>query len=61
MSRRTPRKQPDEETFCAPQPLQVFKLSAQARLGGSRVWWRGRMRGGGADVLLEIVSVRQSF
>ena len=53
--------EPDEETFSAPQPLQVIKLSAQRRVGGSPFWWRGRMRGGGADVLLESAWVHKSF
>ena len=43
----------DEETFAAPPPRQVIKLSDEVRIDGSRVWWRGRLRGGGADVLLE--------
>ena len=33
--------EPDDESFASPQPLQVIKLSAQARVGGSRFWWRG--------------------
>lgn len=53
--------EPEDETFCAPQPLSVIKLSAQRRIGGSPVWWRGRMRGGGSDVLLESAWVRQNF
>ena len=53
--------EPDDESFASPQPLQVIKLSAQARVGGSRFWWRGRLRGGGADVLLEGAWVRQNF
>ena len=52
--------EPEDETFCAPQPLQVIKLSAQARNDGC-FWWRGRMRGGGEDVLLESAWVRQNF
>ena len=51
--------EPEDETFFAPQPLSVIKLSAQRRIGGSPVWWRGRMRGGGSDVLLESAWVRQ--
>ena len=47
-----------EETFAAPPPRQVIKLSAGARIDGSRVWWRGRLRGGGADVLLESAWMR---
>ena len=38
----------DDETFCAPQPLHVIKLSAQRRNGGE-------------DVLLETAWVRQNF
>ena len=52
--------EPDEESFAAPPPMQVIKLSAEAR-GGSRVWWRGRLRGGGAEVLLEGTWVRKNF
>ena len=31
--------EPEDETFCAPQPLSVIKLSAQRRIGSSP-WWR---------------------
>ena len=38
---RVSETEPDDESFASPQPLQVIKLSAQARVGGSRFWWRG--------------------
>ncbi len=42
-----------EEDFSRPEPAHVIKLSAEARGSGGRFQWRGRLRGGGADVFLE--------
>ena len=53
--------EPEEDTFSRPDPKQVIKLSAEARGGGGRVLWRGRLRGGGADVILTGTWVRQNF
>ena len=52
--------EPEEDTFTRPEPEQVIKLSAEA-CGGSRVQWRGRLRGGGADVYLQNAWVRKNF
>ena len=45
--------EPEEGTFSRPDPQQVIKLSAQPCGNGGRFQWRGRLRGGGADVFLE--------
>ena len=45
--------EPEEDTFSRPEPAQVIKLSAEACGSGGRFQWRGRLRGGGADVFLE--------
>ena len=46
---------------CTPEPAQVVKLSAVTTGGGGRVEWRGRLRTGGSDVILEGTWVRQNF
>ena len=53
--------EPEEDTFTRPDPAQVIKLSAQACGNGGRFQWRGRLRGGGADVFLEGAWVRRNF
>ena len=53
--------EPEEDTFTRPEPAQVIKLSAQACGSGGRFQWRGRLRGGGADVFLEGAWVRRNF
>ena len=40
---------------------QVIKLSATACGSGGRFQWRGRLRGGGGDILLECSWVRNNF
>ena len=46
---------------CTPEPAQVVKLSAVTTGGGGRVEWRGRLRTGGSDVILEGTWVRKNF
>ena len=53
--------EPEEDTFSRPAPAQVIKLSAEACGNGGRFQWRGRLRGGGADVFLEASWVRKNF
>ena len=53
--------EPEEDTFSRPEPEHVIKLSAQPCGNGSRFQWRGRLRGGGADVYLECAWVRKNF
>ena len=53
--------EPEDGTFSTPEPEHVIKLSAAARGCGGRSLWRGRMRGGGADVYLEAAWVRKNF
>ena len=53
--------EPEEDTFSTPEPSHVIKLSAEACGAGGRYQWRGRLRGGGADVLLEGAWVRSNF
>ena len=53
--------EPEEDTFSRPEPAQVIKLSAEACGSGGRFQWRGRLRGGGADVFLEGAWVCKNF
>ena len=53
--------EPEDETFSRPAPTHIIKLSAEACGSGGRYQWRGRLRGGGGDVLLEAVWVRKNF
>ena len=53
--------EPEDGTFSTPEPEHVIKLSAQPCGNGSRFQWRGRLRGGGADVYLECAWVRKNF
>ena len=53
--------EPEEDTFTRPTPEHVIKLCAQACGSGGRFQWRGRLRGGGADVFLEAAWVRKNF
>ena len=53
--------EPEEDTFCRPKQAHVIKLSAEACGSGGRSQWRGRLRGGGADVFLEASWVRKNF
>ena len=51
----------EEDTLDTPEPAHVIKLGAEACGSGGRCRWRGRLRGGGADVILAGTWVRQNF
>ena len=46
--------------FTRPEPKQIVKLSAQ-KYAIDLYQWRGRLRGGGADVFLQRSWVRKNF
>ena len=54
------RERDGEKRFVTPHASAKEQAAAAEprRVGGSRVWWQGRLRGGGEDVLLE---VRKNF
>ena len=53
--------EPEDDTFTRPDPAQVIKLSAVTCGSGGRFEWRGRLRGGGANICLEGAWVRRNF
>lgn len=50
-----------EGSFDTPEPEQVMKLCALASGNGGRVNWKGRLRGGGSDVLISGTWVHENF